>query len=94
MGRLSFGAIIYLLLTGDRPSPAVGRIMEALLASSIDHGATSPSTLTARTVAGTGAPLRAAAAARVLALGSPLGGGGSIKSCLRFLDEGLALVGD
>ncbi len=94
MGRLSFGETIYLLLAGERPSPAVGRLMEALLVSSIDHGATPPSTLAARTVAGTGAPLRAAAAAGMLALGSPLGGGGSIDSCLRFLEEGLALVGD
>lgn len=94
MGRLSFGETIYLLLVGERPSPAVGRLMEALLVSSIDHGATPPSTQAARTVAGTGAPLRAAVSAGVLALGSPLGGGGSIQSCLRFLDEGLALVGD
>ena len=94
MGRLSFGDAIYLLLTGELPSPTVSRVMDALLISSIDHGATPPSTLAARHVAGTGAPLRAAAAAGVLALGSPLGGGGSIESCMRFLDEGLALVGD
>lgn len=94
MGRLSFGDAIYLLLTGELPSPTVSRVMDALLISSIDHGATPPSTLAARHVAGTGTPLRAAAAAGVLALGSPLGGGGSIESCMRFLDEGLALVGD
>ncbi|MFL2433433.1 citryl-CoA lyase [bacterium] len=94
MGRLSFGDAIYLLLVGDMPSPTVSRIMEALLVSSIDHGAIPPSTIAARTVAGTGAPLRTAAAAGVLALGSPLGGGGSIEACMRFLDQGLSLVGD
>ena len=94
MGRLSFGDAIYLLLVGELPSPAVGTVLEALLVSSIDHGATPPSTLATRHVAGTGAPLRAAAAAGVLALGSPLGGGGSIEDCMRFLDEGLALVGE
>ena len=94
MGRLSFGDTVYLLLVGDMPSPTVSRIMEALLVSSIDHGAIPPATIAARTVAGTGAPLRTAAAAGVLALGSPLGGGGSIEACMRFLDEGLSLVGD
>ena len=94
MGRLSFGDAVYLLLVGDMPSRTVSRIMEALLVSSIDHGAIPPSTIAARTVAGTGAPLRTAAAAGVLALGSPLGGGGSIEACMRFLNEGIALVGD
>ena len=94
MGRLSFGEAIYLLLAGERPSPTFGRLMEALLVASMDHGVQPPSTLAARTVAGTGAPPRAAAAAGVLALGSRLGGGGSIESSRRFLDEGIALVGD
>ena len=94
MGRLSFGDAIYLLITGEVPSPTVSRVMDALLVASLDHGTWPPSTLAARHVAGTGAPLRAAAAAGILALGSPLGGGGSIEGCMRFLDEGLALVGD
>ena len=94
MGRLSFGEAIYLLLAGEPPSPAFGRLMEALLVSAIDHGVQPPSTLAARTVAGTGAPPRAATAAGVLALGSRLGGGGSIGACLRFLEEGIALVDD
>ena len=68
--------------------------MEALLVSSIDHGPTPPSTLATRNVATTEAPIRAAAAAGVLALGSPLGGGGNIARCIAFLDEGLALVGE
>ena len=94
MGRVSFAEAVYLLLTGEIPSPAVGRLMEALLVSSIDHGATPPSTLAACNVATTGAPTSAAAAAGVLAFGSPAGGGGSIEVCLQFLDEGLALVGE
>lgn len=94
MGRLSFGDAIYLLITGELASPTVSRVMDALLVASLDHGATPPSTLAARHVAGTGAPLRAAAAAGILALGSPLGGGGSIEDCMRFLDDGLSLVGD
>ena len=94
MGRLSFGEAIYLLLVGELPSPALGRLMEALLVSSIDHGVEPPSTLAARTVAGTGAPPRAAAAAGVLALGSRFGSGGTIEASQRFLEQGIALVGD
>ena len=94
MGRVSFGEAIYLVLTGELPSAPVGRLIEALLVSSIDHGATPPSTLAACNVATTGAPLHAAAAAGVLAFGSPLGGGGSIQSCFTFLDDGLTLVGE
>jgi len=94
MGRVSFGEAVYLVLTGELPSPDVGRLVEALLVSSIDHGVTPPSTLAARNVATTGAPMLAAAAAGILALGSPLGGGGNIAGCVRFLDEGLELVGE
>ena len=94
MGRVSFSEAVYLVLTGELPSRDVGRLVEALLVATIDHGATPPSTIAARSVATTGAPMRAAAAAGVLAFGSPLGGGGSIDLCFRFLEEGLALVGD
>ena len=63
MGRLTFGEAIYLLLMGEVPSPAIGSLMEAMLVSFIDHGATPPSTLAARNTATTGAPLRACVAA-------------------------------
>src|SRR2546423_2820833 len=60
MGRASFGATVHLILTGELPSPPVARLMDAILVSSIDHGATPPSALAARTVASTGASLTAA----------------------------------
>src|ERR671913_2131289 len=59
MGRLTFGEAIYLLFMGEVPSPAIGSLMEAILVSFIDHGATPPSTLAARNTATTGAALRA-----------------------------------
>ena len=90
MGRLTFGESIYLLLVGEIPTPAMGRLMEALLVSFIDHGATPPSTLAARNTATTGAPLRACVAAGVLGFGRYHGG--DIESCMQFLDSGLALV--
>ena len=42
MGRVSFGESVYLILTGELPSPDVGRLVDALLVSSIDHGVTPP----------------------------------------------------
>jgi citrate synthase len=90
MGRLTFGEAIYLLLLGECPTPGIGRLMEALLVSFIDHGATPPSTLAARNTATTGAPLRACVAAGVLGFGRYHGG--DIESCMQFLDAGLELV--
>lgn len=90
MGRLTFGETIYLLLMGECPTPGIGRLMEAMLVSFIDHGATPPSTLAARNTATAGAPLRACVAAGVLGFGRYHGG--DIESCMGFLDAGLALV--
>ena len=90
MGRLTFGEAIYLLLMGECPSPSIGSLMEAILVSFIDHGATPPSTLAARNTATTGAPLRACVAAGVLGFGRYHGG--DIESCMQFLDSGLELV--
>jgi citrate synthase len=90
MGRLTFGESIYLLLMGEVPSPSIGSLMEAILVSFIDHGATPPSTLAARNTATTGAPLRACVASGVLGFGRHHGG--DIESCMQFLDAGLELV--
>jgi citrate synthase len=90
MGRLTFGEAIYLLLMGEVPSPGIGSLMEAMLVSFIDHGATPPSTLAARNTATTGASLRSCVAAGVLGFGRYHGG--DIESCMYFLDEGLAMV--
>jgi citrate synthase len=65
-------------------------MLNAILVSSIDHGPTPPSTIASRNVATTGAPLKDCAAAGIMALGPHHGG--DIESCMRFLDQGLALV--
>jgi len=56
MGRITFAQAIYLALKGELPDEKVGRLIDAVLVSSVDHGATPPSILAARTVASTGAP--------------------------------------
>ena len=40
MGRLGFAEAVYLLLMGELPTPAIGRMLNAVLVSSIDHGVT------------------------------------------------------
>jgi citryl-CoA lyase len=90
MGRVTFGEAIYLLFMGELPTPGIGRLMEAMLVSFIDHGTTPPSTMAARNTATTGATLRACVAAGVLGFGRYHGG--DIESCMQFLDAGLALV--
>jgi citrate synthase len=57
--------------------------MEAILVSSIDHGATPPSALAARTLASTGASLSAAVAAGIACINEYHGG--AIEGCARQL---------
>jgi succinyl-CoA synthetase alpha subunit len=83
MGRVSFGAAVYLILTGELPSPPIARLMDAILVSSIDHGATPPSALSARTVASTGATLSASVAAGIMSINRHHGG--AIEDCARQL---------
>src|SRR6201994_1361610 len=90
MGRLGFAEAVYLLLMGELPTPAIGRMLNAVLVSSVDHGVTPPSTLAARNVATTGAPLKDCVASGILAFGPHHGG--DIESCMRFLDGGLSLM--
>jgi succinyl-CoA synthetase alpha subunit len=85
MGHVSFGAAVYLILTGDMPSDAVARLMDAILVSSIDHGATPPSALASRTAASTGASLSAAVAAGVMSINRHHGG--AIEDCARQLKK-------
>jgi len=83
MGHVSFGAAVYLILTGELPSAPVARLMDAILVSSIDHGATPPSALSARTVASTGATLSASVAAGIMSINRHHGG--AIEDCARQL---------
>ncbi|NOZ12135.1 MAG: citryl-CoA lyase [Acidobacteria bacterium] len=85
MGKIPFASAVYLALKGELPTPEIGRLMDIMLVSSVDHGATPPSTLTARTVASTGAPLNACIAAGILAINKFHGG--AIENAMRFVKE-------
>ncbi len=83
MGKISFPQAVYLILKGELPSENVGKLMEAMLVSSIDHGATPPSTLAAITIASTGAPLNSALAGGILAISK--WHGGAIEECMNII---------
>ena len=83
MGKVSFGQAVYLILRGELPTPAIGKLMDAMLVASIDHGATPPSALAARTVASTGATLSASVAAGIMSINQHHGG--AIEDASRIL---------
>jgi citrate synthase len=90
MGRISFGEAVYLVLRGELPGAAVGRLMEAMLVASIDHGVTPPSTLAVRNAATTGAALNACIASGALAVNKHHGG--AVEECMRLLARGAGKV--
>jgi len=89
MGRVPFAHVVYLVLKGELPSEQQGRVMDAILVASVDHGATPPSVLAARTVASGGAPLTTGIAAGIMTINRHHGG--AIEDCMKVLQEAVAL---
>jgi len=85
MGRKSFAEMVYLVLKGELPTEAEGRMMDAILSSSLDHGVSPPSSQATRLVVSGGNPLNAAVAAGILTIGESHGG--AIEQCARILQE-------
>ena len=83
MGKVSYPQMVYLLFKGEMPKENVGKMIEAMLVSSVDHGTTPPSALAALTVASTGAELNASVAAGILAISRFHGG--AIEECMHIL---------
>ena len=90
MGNVSFGAMVYIIIRGELPDAKTGRLMDAILCSGIDHGATPPSALAARTVASTGANISAAVAAGIMCINRHHGG--AMENCAKAMKDVLARV--
>lgn len=90
MGQISFSQAIYLAIMGRLPTPQVGKMLDAIFVASIDHGATPPSALAARTSASTGAPFNAAIAVGLLSINKHHGG--AVEDSMRMILRGLAIV--
>ncbi|HHW43448.1 MAG TPA: citryl-CoA lyase [Desulfotomaculum sp.] len=82
---VTFTDAAVLLLKGELPGPNEREMFDAVLVSAVDHGASPPSTLAARTVASTGGALNASLAAGLLSINSYHGG--AVENCMRFLQE-------
>ncbi|WP_283966739.1 citryl-CoA lyase [Tritonibacter sp. AK171] len=76
IGNVSFAEMIWLMVRGDRPTPAQARLFEAALVSAVDHGPQAPSIAAARMAITCGLPLNNAMATAVNMLGDVHGGAG------------------
>lgn len=92
MEKLSYAETVFLILKGELPTKAEGDLMNAILVSSIDHGATPPSVLATRTVISGGNSLNAALAGGVLTIGDSHGG--AIEKSAKIMQEWAARDGD
>jgi len=85
MGEVTFSQAIFLALTGRLPATHIAPLLDAMFVSSIDHGTTPPSTLSARTAASTGAPLNAALSAGLLSINAFHGG--AVEDAMRIIAD-------
>src|SRR6266540_2931711 len=67
-GNIDFGEMLHLVLTGELPTPEVGKVTNALMVNLAEH-AMSPSSATVRFATSGGAELNAAVAAGVAEIG-------------------------
>jgi citrate synthase len=92
MEKLSYAEAVFLVLRGKLPNRAEAALMNAILVSSVDHGASPPSVLGTRTVASGGNSLNAAVAGGVLTIGDFHGG--AIEQSARIMQEWAAKAAD
>ena len=91
MQNATFAETIFLLHRGRLPSREEGKLLDAILISSSDHGPGSPSAATARLAcSGNRSSLSSAIAAGVLAIGDEHGGAG--MACMELIASGVALM--
>lgn len=85
MGTIPFSHAVHLLMTGELPTPAVGKVVDALMVASIDHGPGTPSILSTRTAASGGASVKNAATAGLLTLDKSHGA--AVEDCMIVLQQ-------
>jgi len=90
IGNIPYPHVVYLLLKGELPTKEHGKMIDAILTASIDHGVTPPSAMASRVVASGGVPLPTAVAAGILSIGDAHGG--AIEKGAKMLQEGVNRV--
>jgi len=82
IGKVSFAAMIWLMLRGDLPRPAQAALLEAALVSAVDHGPHAPSIAVARMAVTCGLGLNGAMASAINVLDDVHGGAG--QQCMEL----------
>lgn len=93
--KIRYNDMIFLLLKGKLPSLQESKLFNHILVSFCDHGATPPSTQTARLIASSGSPLNSAVAGALLSFGHKHAG--AIEKTMELYQksiEKLTLTGD
>lgn len=85
IGRISFAEMIWLMIRGERPTPARADLLEAAMVASTDHGPQAPSIAISRMAITCGVDINNAVASGVNVLGDVHGGAG--EQCLELLDH-------
>jgi citrate synthase len=96
IGKLSFPAVIWLMLRGEPPTEAQATLLEAALVAGVDHGPQAPSIAVARMAMTCGLGINNAMASAINTLGDVHGGAGEQAVALymdiaRRVDEGCLL---
>jgi citrate synthase len=74
MGTVPFSDVVFLLFTGELPSPPESRLFSAVLTACVDHSVTPPSAHATRLTTSGGATLPSAVASGLIAIGDYHGG--------------------
>lgn len=83
IGRISFPAMIWLMLRGELPAQSQAHLLGALLVAGVDHGPQAPSIAIARMAITCGIGMNGAIASGVNVLGDVHGGAG--QQCMELL---------
>src|SRR6218665_2343964 len=83
IGELRYVDMVWLMLRGELPSAAQGKLLEASLVAGVDHGPHAPSIAISRMAVTCGLPLNGAMASAINALDDIHGGAG--QQCMQLM---------
>ena len=85
IGRIGFGAMVYLMTRGELPSRQAADLLEAALVAAVDHGPQAPSIAAARMAMTCGVGINNAMASAINMLGDVHGGAG--EQCVALYND-------
>jgi len=91
IGRVGFGAMVYLMTRGELPSREAAELLEAALVAAVDHGPQAPSIAAARMAVTCGVGINNAMASAINMLGDVHGGAG--EQCVALYNDIAARLG-